>query len=151
MICYRTAAACVATVRAEATARQVNIAPSPVSGNCSPTVTALLPLCMSLAADPMQARRHKTKSRRRIRTGSKRKISESVTFQAPMCMIFNMSPDPPVGTPLSVHAPLEPIKGRARTLELKLTQKPSSSREPRLTQVPPTHKFHNFYKQYNTQ
>jgi hypothetical protein len=34
-----------------------------------------------------------------------------------MCMLFNMSPDPPVGTQLSVRAPLEPIKGRARTLE----------------------------------
>jgi hypothetical protein len=56
--------------RAEATARQVNIAPSPVSGNCDPTVSARLPLYMSLAADPMQARRHKTKSKRRICTGA---------------------------------------------------------------------------------
>jgi hypothetical protein len=46
-----------------------------------------------------------------------RKISESEAFKAPMCMLFNMSPDPPVGTQLSVRAPLEPIKGRARTLE----------------------------------
>jgi hypothetical protein len=70
MICRRRAAACAATVRTEATARQVNIAPSPVSGNCDPTVTARLPLCMSLVADPVQARRHKTKFRRRIRTGA---------------------------------------------------------------------------------
>jgi hypothetical protein len=70
MICCRRAVTCAATVCAEATARQINIAPSPVSGNCGPTVTADLPLCMSLAADPVQARRHKTKSRRRIRTGA---------------------------------------------------------------------------------
>jgi hypothetical protein len=30
--------------------------------------------------------------------------------------LFNMLPGPPVGTPLSVHAPLEPIKGRARMI-----------------------------------
>jgi hypothetical protein len=70
MICCRRAAVCAATVRAEATARQVNIAPSPIIRNCSPTVTACLPLCMSLAANPVQTRRHKTKSRRRIRTGA---------------------------------------------------------------------------------
>jgi hypothetical protein len=70
MICCRWATACAATVRAEATARQVNIAPLPASGNCDPTVSARLPLCMSLAAGPVQARRHKTKSRRRIRTGA---------------------------------------------------------------------------------
>jgi hypothetical protein len=46
-----------------------------------------------------------------------RKISGSEAFKAPMCMLFNISPGPPVGTPLSVCAPLEPIKGRARTLE----------------------------------
>jgi hypothetical protein len=34
-----------------------------------------------------------------------------------MCTLFNISPDPSVGAPLSVRAPLEPIKGRARTLE----------------------------------
>jgi hypothetical protein len=36
-----------------------------------------------------------------------------------MYTLFNMSPGPPVGAPLSVRAPLEPIKGRARTLEHK--------------------------------
>jgi hypothetical protein len=59
---------CAGIVRVEATAWQVNIAPSPVNGNCDPTVSAHLLLCMSLVADPMQARRHKTKSRRRIHT-----------------------------------------------------------------------------------
>jgi hypothetical protein len=48
-----------------------------------------------------------------------RKISGSEAFKAPMCTLFNMSPGPPVGIPLSVRAPLEPIKGRARTLEHK--------------------------------
>jgi hypothetical protein len=34
-----------------------------------------------------------------------------------MCTIFNISPGPPIGAPLSVRAPLEHIKGRARVLE----------------------------------
>jgi hypothetical protein len=34
-----------------------------------------------------------------------------------MCTIFDMSPGPSVGIPLSVRAPLELIKGRAHTLE----------------------------------
>jgi hypothetical protein len=46
-----------------------------------------------------------------------RKISGSEAFKAPMCTLFNVSPSPPVRAPLSVRAPLEPIKGRARTLE----------------------------------
>jgi hypothetical protein len=46
-----------------------------------------------------------------------RKISGSEAFKAPICMLFNISPGPPVGAPLSVRAPLKPIKGRARTLE----------------------------------
>jgi hypothetical protein len=49
-----------------------------------------------------------------------------------------MSPGPLVGTPLSVHAPLEPIKGRARRLEHKL----SGFRAHKLFYIPPTHKFH---------
>jgi hypothetical protein len=44
------------------------------------------------------------------------KISGSVTLKAPVCTLFNISLDPPVGIPLSVRAPLEPVKGRARTL-----------------------------------
>jgi hypothetical protein len=36
-----------------------------------------------------------------------------------MCTIFNISLGPPVGIPPSVRAPLEPIKGRAHTLEHK--------------------------------
>jgi hypothetical protein len=60
-----------------------------------------------------------------------RKIFGSETFKAPMCTLFNMLPGPPVGTPLSVHAPLESIKGRAHTLEHKLSQVPQDS-----------HKFH---------
>jgi hypothetical protein len=65
-----------------------------------------------------------------------RKISGSEAFKAPMCTLFNMSLGPPVGTPLSVRAPLEPIKGRARTLEHRFH---------RLSKVSQTH------KQYNTQ
>jgi hypothetical protein len=51
-------------------------------------------------------------------------------------MLFNMLPGPPIGTPLSVHAPLEPIKGRARALEHK-SYRHTSSRK--LFQVPQTH------------
>jgi hypothetical protein len=48
-----------------------------------------------------------------------RKILGSEAFKAPMCTLFNMTPGPAIGAPLSVRAPLEPIKGRARTLEHK--------------------------------
>jgi hypothetical protein len=40
-----------------------------------------------------------------------RKISGSEAFKALMCTFFNMLSGPPVGAPLSVRAPLEPIKG----------------------------------------
>jgi hypothetical protein len=53
----------------------------------------------------------------------KRKISESV---APMSTLFNMSLGPPVGAPHGVHAPLEPIKGRAHTIEKRIQRLPSS-------------------------
>jgi hypothetical protein len=56
-----------------------------------------------------------------------RKISGSEVFKAPIYTLFNISPGPPVGTPLSVHAPLEPIKGRAHTLEHKLFTHTSST------------------------
>jgi hypothetical protein len=46
-------------------------------------------------------------------------ISESIAFQAPMCMLFSISLGPPVGISLSIRAPLEPIKGRVRMLEHK--------------------------------
>jgi hypothetical protein len=46
-----------------------------------------------------------------------RKISGSEAFKAPICTLFNISPGLPVGAPLSVRAPFEPIKVRARTLE----------------------------------
>jgi hypothetical protein len=49
----------------------------------------------------------------------KRKISVSMALKALVCILFNISLGPPLGTPLSVRAPLEPIKGRARTLEHK--------------------------------
>jgi hypothetical protein len=49
-----------------------------------------------------------------------RKISGSEVFKTPICTLFNISPDPPVRAPLSVRAPLESIKGRARTLEHRL-------------------------------
>ena len=45
------------------------------------------------------------------------KISGSVAFKAPLCTISNISLGPPVGAPLSVHALLGHIKGRARPLE----------------------------------
>jgi hypothetical protein len=48
------------------------------------------------------------------------KISVSVALKALVCTLFNVSLGPPVGTSLSVRAPLEPIKGRARMLEHKL-------------------------------
>jgi hypothetical protein len=38
-----------------------------------------------------------------------------------MCTLFNISPGPPVGAPLSVRGPLEHIKGRARMLEERFT------------------------------
>jgi hypothetical protein len=44
-------------------------------------------------------------------------ISVSMALKAPMCILFNMQPGPPVGAPFSVRAPLEPIKGRAHSLE----------------------------------
>jgi hypothetical protein len=134
MICCRRAAACAVTVRAEATARQVNIAPSPVSGNCDRTVSARLPLCMSFTIDPVQARWHETKSRRRTRTEPDEEDFRSVAFQAPMCALFNISPGPPVGTPLNVRAPFEPIKGRARALEHK-SEKALSSRSGALSSL----------------
>jgi hypothetical protein len=37
-----------------------------------------------------------------------------------MCMLFNISPGPPIETQLSVRTPLEPIKGRVRMLEHKV-------------------------------
>jgi hypothetical protein len=44
-----------------------------------------------------------------------------------MCTLFNISPGPPVGAPLSVRAPLEHIKGRACTLEGSHSRRVSSS------------------------
>jgi hypothetical protein len=70
-----------------------------------------------------------------------RKISGSEAFKAPMCMLFNMSLGPPVGTPLSVRAPLEPIKGRVHTLEHKLS---THTKVLMNTEISQTH------KQYNT-
>jgi hypothetical protein len=45
------------------------------------------------------------------------KITESVALKAPVSILFNVSPGPPVGTPSSVRTPLESIKGRVRPLE----------------------------------
>jgi hypothetical protein len=51
-----------------------------------------------------------------------------------MCTLFNISPDPPVKIPLSVRAPLEPIKGRACTLDRgKLSKVPRTYKFPKLT------------------
>jgi hypothetical protein len=47
------------------------------------------------------------------------KISVSVALKTPVCTLFNVSLGPLVGALLSVRAPLEPIKGRARSLEHK--------------------------------
>jgi hypothetical protein len=49
------------------------------------------------------------------------KITESVALKAPVCILFNVSPGPPVGTPSSVRTPLKPIKGRVRPLECRFT------------------------------
>jgi hypothetical protein len=62
-----------------------------------------------------------------------RKISGSEAFKALMCTLFNMLPGPPVGAPLSVCAPLEPIKGRARTLRTQIGQTLSYTQEFTLT------------------
>jgi hypothetical protein len=47
-------------------------------------------------------------------------ISVPVALKAPVCILFNMSLGSPVGTPLSVRAPLKPIKGRVRMLVHRL-------------------------------
>jgi hypothetical protein len=52
-----------------------------------------------------------------------------------MCTLFNISPSPPVGTPFSVCAPLEPIKGRVRMLEHRFAE---VSRTQKLSEVPET-------------
>jgi hypothetical protein len=81
-----------------------------------------------------------------------RKISGSEVFKAPMCTLFNISPGPPVGTPLSVRAPLEPKKGRARTLEYKLLQVPQAiSSFLKLTSLKLRHthlKFHGLSEEF---
>jgi hypothetical protein len=69
----------------------------------------------------------------------------SEPFKAPMCTLFNISPGPPVGTPLSVHAPLEPIKRRARMLEHKfheLTSFLKLTKSQAWTHTHTPHKFH---------
>jgi hypothetical protein len=81
---------------------------------------------MSLSAGTVQARQQMPYPGRGYARGPKSRISKSVAFKAPMCTLFNMSPGPPVGTPLSVRAPLESIKGRARTLEQRFTLTPPS-------------------------
>jgi hypothetical protein len=61
-------------------------------------------------------------------------------------MLFDISLGPPVRTPLSVRAPLEPIKGRVRSLEHRLGEAlGSSGKLSRVPQVP------QIYKQYSTQ
>jgi hypothetical protein len=55
-----------------------------------------------------------------------------------MCTLFNMSPGPPVGTSLSVRAPLKPIKGRAHSLELKFSQVLSSPTDTQILSVAST-------------
>jgi hypothetical protein len=76
-------------------------------------------------------------------------ISGSEAFKAPICTLFNISLGPPVGAPLSVRAPLEPIKGRARTLErtdIEVLQTHKSSYSRRVRSSSP-----KTYKQYITQ
>jgi hypothetical protein len=128
MTCCRKATACSATMcKGYSTAGQY----SPfayqreltlrLSAGTDPIVTTRLPLRMLLGANPVLGRRHMTICWGGYARGSKRKISESMAFKALMCTLFNMSLDPSVGTPLSVRAPLEPIKGRTRMLEHRLS------------------------------
>jgi hypothetical protein len=99
---------------AKATSRQVSIAPSPIRRSDS-TPTARFPPCGSRLYASKTAQDH-------IQTedthGGRRERSWDLSHLRPQCVrLFNISPGPPVGVPLSVHAPLEHIKGRARTLE----------------------------------
>jgi hypothetical protein len=65
------------------------------------------------------------------------KISVSMALKAPECILFNMSPGPPVGTPHSVRAPLESIKGRAHTIrtETHKSYRHSEAFSPKLSQA----------------
>jgi hypothetical protein len=129
MVCCGRAEACAATESAEAMARWVNIAPSPVNGNRSNSDNT------SSTVRVTNSNRHcagKTAHEHTLAVGMhinfsiedyrkelecKCKISISVALKAPVCALFNVSPGPPVGAPLNVRAPLEPIKGRERSLE----------------------------------
>jgi hypothetical protein len=126
MICYRRAEACAATVCAEATAQRVSIAPSPVSGNPPNSDSTYSTVhitdsrhCASKAAHDhtLVADTHINFSIEDYRKELECKISVSAALKAPVCTLFNVSPGPPFRTPLSVRAPLEPIKGRACSLE----------------------------------
>jgi hypothetical protein len=114
----------------EATAQRANIAPSPVSGNrpnsdiMSSTVHVTDSRhCADKAAHDhtLAVDTHINFSIEDYRKELECKISVSVALKAPVCTLFNVLPGPPVGAPLSVCAPLEPIKGRARSLEHKFS------------------------------
>jgi hypothetical protein len=53
---------------------------------------------------------------------SEGKVSEPIALQTPICTLFGILPGPPVGIPHSVRAPLEPIKGRVRSIEHNFSQ-----------------------------
>jgi hypothetical protein len=126
MTCYRKATACTTTVRKGYS----------TAGQCSP-FACQQELALQRQHDPLYAcQRQQTQDGTRPYPDGgyaqrlMRKISGSEALKAPMCTLFNMSPGPPVGTPLSVHAPLRPIKRRARTLQHKFHELTSSHKLP---------------------
>jgi hypothetical protein len=103
MICYRRAEACAATVYAEATARRVNIVPSPDSGNRpnSESTSSTVHVtdsrhCAGKAAQDhtLAVDTHINFSIEDYRKELECKISVSVTLKAPVCTLFNVSPGP---------------------------------------------------------
>jgi hypothetical protein len=129
MICCRRAAACAATMCTEAAARQVNPALPPVSGK-GPSVSTTYTVhgtdsryCADKAAlgHALIEDMHISFLIEDYREELESRIAKSVDFKTLTCTLFNMSLGPPVGAPLGVRAPLEPIKGRACSLEHKFS------------------------------
>jgi hypothetical protein len=115
MDCCRRAAACAVTVSTEATARRVNEVPSPVSGywpNSDSTSSTVRNTdsshCAGKAAHDhiLAVDTHINFSIEDYRKELERKIAVSVAEKAPVCILFNISPGPPVEAPLSVRTPL---------------------------------------------
>jgi hypothetical protein len=132
MICCRRSAACAAIVCAEATAQRVNIAPSPVSGNRpnSDSTSSTVHVTDSRHCAGKAAHDHTLDVGTHINFLIERAIGMSWRGRSlylgvkgsNVCTLFNRLPGPPVGAPPSVRAPLEPIKGRACTLEHRLSK-----------------------------